>query len=117
MYAEHNGHLALYLVSFDLGQNEQRFLFPFPELAAIGGGTCCGRGPIIDAIPAWTGNYSCSWRIFPRFDSRFHKFRTQIFEEVKSCQSCVWKFLLVKHISIQSTNIDNMGEKNKRPSF
>ena len=56
MYAEHNKHLALYLVSFDLGQNEQRFLFLFSELAGIGGRTCCGRGPITDAIAAWTDN-------------------------------------------------------------
>ena len=56
MYAEHNEHLALYLVSFDLGQNEQLFLLPFPELAGIGGGICCGRGPITDAIAAWTDN-------------------------------------------------------------
>ena len=56
MYAEHNKHSALYLVSFDLGQNEQRFLFLFPELAGIGGGTCCDRGPVTDAIAAWTDN-------------------------------------------------------------
>ena len=43
-------------MSFDLGQNEQRFLFPFPELAGIVGGSCCGRGPITDAIASWTDN-------------------------------------------------------------
>ena len=43
-------------MSFDLGQNQQRFLFLFPELAGIGGGTCCGRGPITDAIAARTDN-------------------------------------------------------------
>ena len=56
MYAEHIKHLALFMVSFDLGQNEQRFLFLFSELTVIGGGTCCGRGPITDAIAAWTDN-------------------------------------------------------------
>ena len=59
MYAECNKHLALYLVSFDLGKNEQRFRFlflfqQFRFLSGIGGGTCCGRGPITDAIAAWT---------------------------------------------------------------
>ena len=43
-------------MSFDLAQNEQRFLFPFPELAGIGDGTCCGKGPITDAIATWTDN-------------------------------------------------------------
>ena len=33
--AEHVEHLALYLVSFDLGQSAQRFLFPLPKLAII----------------------------------------------------------------------------------
>ena len=52
MHAKHNKHLALYLVSFDLGQNEQRFLFRSPEFAGIGGRTYCGRGSITDAIAA-----------------------------------------------------------------
>ena len=56
MNAEHNEHLELYFVSFALGQNAQRFLFPFPEFAGIGSGTCYGRGPITDAIAAWTDN-------------------------------------------------------------
>ena len=56
MYVERNKHLALYLVSFDLGQNEQRFIFIFPKLAGIGGGISCCRGPMTDAIAAWTDN-------------------------------------------------------------
>ena len=56
MYVKRNKHLVLYLVSFDLGQNEERFLFLFPKLAGIGGGTCCCRGPMTDAVAAWTDN-------------------------------------------------------------
>ena len=35
MDAKHNKHLELYFVSFALGQNAQRFLFPFPEQSII----------------------------------------------------------------------------------
>ena len=47
MLAEHDAHFVLYLASFVLGQNEQRFLFPFPEWLGTFGRASCGRGPII----------------------------------------------------------------------
>ena len=43
-------------MSFILGQNEQRFIFPFPEWLGTRGRTRCGRGPITDAIAACTDN-------------------------------------------------------------
>ena len=54
MYTEHNAHLALYLNSFDFGQNAQQFLFLL-KLAALGKRFRCGRGPMITFMAAWTG--------------------------------------------------------------
>ena len=39
-----------------MGRINSDFFSFFPELACFGGGTCYGRGPITDAIAAWTDN-------------------------------------------------------------
>ena len=54
LYAEHKEHVTLYLASFDLGQNAQRFLFLALELTAIAVYICCGSRPMTVSLTAWT---------------------------------------------------------------
>ena len=54
IYAEDKEHLTLYLASFDLGENAQRFLFPVLEPAALAVCICCGSELMNVSMAAWT---------------------------------------------------------------
>ena len=74
-------HLILYLASFNLEQNAQQFLFSALKLAALALCICSDIEPMTVSMAAWTEVRILVLGRIAHFDSRFYKFKAQLFEE------------------------------------